>query len=514
MKRLLGFTILFVCAAAWALPLGKEGKQEAQLFNAFLEAVYATPQDPARTFEALEKVLAREPDSKYIRRLLVSLAVGMDKPQQAKPYADYIDMGENDAEDWGTYAAYQWRSGQVTQARQSYEKSLQLDPENNQILYQYLLLLASLPPSQALDALENFAVQYPAQASTAYLAAGRLCARQQRWQKALAYLDKSIQADPLDPAPRIAKSEIYEQTSQYFLLLHELEELEKTGYTNAGTLSRMGAVFVLVKDIAKAKEYFLRAKTADKADPAANYFLSLFAEQEGDLSSAITYLQDSAEYKTKSSYWLQVAFFEQRLNQPQESLRTLQQAHKHFPGNVEIGFFYGLMLNDTKHYKKAADVFKQILQTNPGYEDARLHYAYSLESLHRYKEMEKQLGILLGANPKNASALNLYAYSLAERNERLDQAQEYITRALAAEPNDYSFIDTQAWVYIRQNQLEKADGLLSSLPEQFIRENAEVSYHLGVLRARQGRTEEALAYLEQARDNWPAAAKLYRKMTR
>lgn len=512
MKHFLYVTILLTGTAVLALPLDQQSKQEARLFNAFLQAVAPAEKDPARTFAALEQVLAMEPDSKYVRRLLVSLSIAMNKPQQAKPYADFIDMGDNDAEDWSVYAAYQWQNGQADVAKESYEKALALDPENNQILYQYLLLISSLHIRQAVPALEDFARKYPVMAPAAYLAAGRLYVRQQQWQKALVYLDKSIQADPDDPAARITKSEIYEQTSQYFLLLHELEELEKMGYANAGTLSRMGAIFLLVKDVPQAKAYFLKAKTADHTDAAANYFLSLLAEQEGNLEAAITYLKESADYAAKSSYWLQVAFFEQRLGRLQDSLHTLEKAYQHFPGDVEVGFFYGLALNDAQSYKKAAAVFKKILQTNPDYDDARLHYAYALESLHRYKEMETQIQTLLSKNPKNASALNLYAYSLAERDTRLDEAQEYIARALAQEPQDYSFIDTQAWVYVKQGQLDKAEQLFSSIPVEVVQSNDEIAYHIGFLRVKQNRTQEALTYLEMSKDNWPAAAKLYKKL--
>lgn len=513
-KHFFCLVILFGALTASALPLGKEGKAEAQLFNSFLQAVYPTEQDPALTFKALQGVLAQEPDSKYLRRLLVAQAISMNKPDQAKPYANFIDMGENEADDWAVYASYQWQTGQIQQARAAYQQALALDPENNAILYQYLLLLSSLDGDETIKELERIATQYPALAVSAYVAVARLYIRRQDLQQALAYLDKAVQADPNDPSARIAKSEIYEKTSQFFLMLHELEELEKMGYANAGTLSRMGAVFLLVKDVNQAKSYFLKAKARDNSDGSANYFLSLFAEQEGNLESSIKYLQDAADYPAKSAYWLRVAFLEQRLNRPQDSLHTLEKAYRHFSGSVEVGFFYGLALNDNKSYKKAANVFKKILQTNPDYDDARLYYAYALESLRKYKEMEIQLNYLLNKNPANAPALNLYAYSLAQRGLRLEEAQEYIARALMQSPQDYSFIDTQAWIYVKQGQLEKANRLFFSIPTEVVQNNSEIAYHIGVLLEQQGRREEALKYLEMAQKDWPAASKLYRRLTR
>ena len=130
MKHILYLLFLFVSLPVCALPLGKEAKQEAQLFNAFLEAVDATPNDPLQTFTALEGVLALEPQSKYIRRLLVSLAVSMNKAKWAEPYIDFIEMEENDAEDLNTYAAYLWQTGEIEEAKKLYEESLDLTPDN------------------------------------------------------------------------------------------------------------------------------------------------------------------------------------------------------------------------------------------------------------------------------------------------------------------------------------------------------------------------------------------------
>ena len=229
MKRILCLLILLIGGPVWALPLGKEAKQEARLFNAFLEAVDATPQDPQQTFTALERVLTLDPESKYIRRLLVSLAVSMNKTNWAEPYVGFIEMGENDADDWNTYAAYLWKTGKTEEAKELYEKSLNLDPDNNQTLYQYLLLLSSLERQKAVTALEQLAIAQPSLAGSAYLAIGRLFAARQQFTQALSYLDKSIQADPASPDPRLLKGDIYEKTGQLLAMKHEFEELEKMG---------------------------------------------------------------------------------------------------------------------------------------------------------------------------------------------------------------------------------------------------------------------------------------------
>ena len=511
MKKILLILAALSTSLGWALEISPEGKQEAALFNSFLDAVYVHRDQPQAYFAALKKTLTLSPDSKYLRRLLVAAA---PTAEEAEPYADYITMGENSAEDYTVYAAYQLKKKDTKAALEAFEKAVELRPDDSQLLQQYILLLSTVDFDKTIEVLEKTAREQTAWATHAYYQIGLLYMRRQQYEQAFSYFDKSIEADPYNPQPRLAKAEVYEKTSRFFLMLHELEEVEKLGYANAEVYVRMAAVFVSVHDFPKAEAYFLKAVQDEPHHTAANYFLSLLAEQRGDFQAAINYLQDTADYSTNATRPLQVSFLQQKAGQPDESFQTLRQAYKQFNDNVEIGFFYGLVLNDRKRYKEAARVFEKILQQRPEYTEARLHYAYALESLKKYKRMEEQLRQVLEVQPNHASALNLWAYSLAERNERLEQAEELIIKAVAIVPDNIAFIDTLGWVYFKRGQLEKADAVFSSLPQRAIADNPEIAYHLAQLRLAQGRQEEALSYLEKARTGWPAADKLYKKISR
>lgn len=500
MKYLLP-VFLLLSTTCFGLTLSKQAREEAALFNDFLKIVYDQRAGKETAFEDLQQLLAKSPDSAYLKRLLVAQAVAKKDPSLAKPYLDFIEVENPSAEDYSVYASYQAATNDFNGAIVSYQKALDLEPENDQLLVQYVTVLATQNPDKAAEELEDLAVKYPSAASDLYVEIGRLYFYSQQFDKALLYFNKALTKDPRNPNAYLGRGGVYEKKSQYLLMLHEFEELEKMGFGNASTYTRMASVYLLFKDLPKAEQYFLKAKQADNNDPAAAYFLAVLAENRGNYSQALGFLRDSADFATSPNKQLQASFYLAKLGQNEESLKTLENAYKISNGNVEVGYFYALALNDKGRYKPAAHVLEEVLQTNPNYEDARLQYAYALEGLKKYKEMEDQIQQILTKNPTNTVALNLLAYSLAERNIRLDEALQYSARALTVNPDDFSFVDTYAWILFKQGKLTEAARLFESFPYPVVQSNAEIAYHLGCVYQAQGRAEDARKFFELSADN-------------
>lgn len=477
MKRLGLLVCLLLTGYAFALPLSKEAQKEAQLFTDFLEATYAQRAgDPAR-FELLQRALAQAPDSVYLKQQLVSEALAADNTQLARIYIDFIDQAQDDPEAWVVYAIYQWRSDHPDQAVKALEKALELDPDNEEILFQYVALLAVTDPKRAEERLLELARNRPSIAPEVYTEIGKMYTLHQQFPQALQAFDKAVSLDKKNPEPRLGRANVYEKTSQYFLMLHELEELEKLGYATPQTLSQMGAVFGMSSDFERAEQYFSRAKELENDNVPANMFLSLLAERNGDYAKAISYVKDSANYNESADEQLKVAFYQQKLGQEKQSLATLKQVHEQFPDSVDAAFFYATALYDHANYKEAARVLAALVEQMPNSQEVRLQYAFTLEAQKYYRAMEEQVRIVLEQNPQNASALNLLAYSLAMRTERLDEAEEYAARALAINPEEYSFIDTQAWIYYKQGKYAQAADVIGAIPDEVLAQNPEMAYH-------------------------------------
>jgi tetratricopeptide (TPR) repeat protein len=56
----------------------------------------------------------------------------------------------------------------------------------------------------------------------------------------------------------------------------------------------------------------------------------------------------------------------------------------------------------------------------------------------------------LALNPGSAEALNTKAYLWAEQGRNLDQAMDYITKALVKEPSNGAYLDTLGWIHYKK----------------------------------------------------------------
>ena len=99
--------------------------------------------------------------------------------------------------------------------------------------------------------------------------------------------------------------------------------------------------------------------------------------------------------------------------------------------------------------------------------------------------------------PEHAGALNFVGYALAEKGERLDEAEALIRRALKHEPDDGAIIDSLGWVLFKRGALADAETELrhavTLLPQE-----GELQFHLGEVLAARGDKAGAIEAMTKA----------------
>jgi len=119
----------------------------------------------------------------------------------------------------------------------------------------------------------------------------------------------------------------------------------------------------------------------------------------------------------------------------------------------------------------------------------------------KYDQAEQAFKGVLAIDPRNAQTLNYYGYMLADRGQRLDEAQSMIQRALDQDPTNGAYLDSIGWTYYKQNKLADAEAYLR---KALVREphNATLRDHLGDILAQSGKTDQATMEWETSLAEW------------
>ena len=154
--------------------------------------------------------------------------------------------------------------------------------------------------------------------------------------------------------------------------------------------------------------------------------------------------------------------------------RTLRRQ----PREALIMLAQGLL--DARQYARARSellIYASLYSENVAY---RYLQAIAHERTGDWKGFEQLVRGVIQDSPNHARALNYYGYSLAQRGERLKQAQSYVERALRVVPTSGPYLDSLGWIYYRQGRYADALVLIQRAVMQLPKE-PEVQLHLACI---------------------------------
>jgi Flp pilus assembly protein TadD len=112
-------------------------------------------------------------------------------------------------------------------------------------------------------------------------------------------------------------------------------------------------------------------------------------------------------------------------------------------------------------------------------------------------EARSLIQAIVDKDPNNAHALNFLGYSYLEKNERLDVAFAYISKAVKLRPDDGYIRDSLAWYYFQTGKFKEA---LTEAKKAFelVKSDVIITKHLGMIYQRLNYTEKAKEFLTEA----------------
>jgi Flp pilus assembly protein TadD len=114
------------------------------------------------------------------------------------------------------------------------------------------------------------------------------------------------------------------------------------------------------------------------------------------------------------------------------------------------------------------------------------------------KQLQKNIeSKILKDNPQNAHALNFIGYSYVEREVKMDEALELLTRASELRPDDGYIKDSLGWYYYKIGNVQKALSVITDA-SKLAKNDTSIQKHLAIIYAKLNNYKMAKKYLESA----------------
>ncbi|HEX6733446.1 MAG TPA: tetratricopeptide repeat protein [Azonexus sp.] len=410
------------------------------------------PTNIANNLLHLNRMLGRHEDKKAVQRLIDQLAAPYDSLPEA-----HFAMAQAAA-----------NASDEVRARTELEKALLLRPDWEAAALARAQLQARHSGASAIDGLNDFVERNPA-AGEARLTLARLLIGERRYDEARRHFDRLLKDNPENP-------EII-----YPIAMLALQQ----GDTQTGR---------------QQLEKLLKTDFADKS--TVHFFLGQLDQEQKKPDAALAHYQ---QVTAGNQYIAARARSAQILLQQGKPEEARQLLHNTRGGSAEertqLTLAEAQLLRDAGRHAEAYEVLAEALASQPDNPEMLYDAALTAERSGRPDLLETHLKHLLSLRPDHAHALNALGYSWADRNLRLAEAHELISRAVTLQPDDPFIADSLGWVQFRLGRFEEARATL----ERAYRTKAdpEIAAHLGEVLWHLGRRDEARQLLTEAARQHP-----------
>lgn len=466
--------------------------------------------------KAFKQALGVEPDNEEAITALASVYSDRGDPKTGAELLERLNQKNASPRTLIALAAEYEQLHQYAQAADAYRRAIELDSSRSDLAGQMAQDLALAGKyDDAIKAYQVFA-EANTQSADPYVGMALVYRQQRRWNDAQAALDKAKTIEP---------NSVDVQYNQVLLLQDEGKLTEAIAgmksiiattskpavatngekAANVEMLDRLGTLYRLNQQYEESVDTYRQISliNPDLASKVDAQIIDTYrmakeypkAQKEGDAAAA-KYPNDlvvaearSLVYEDQGKTEDAVAVLRKLLNGKDDRTLYVAIASRYLSGK------------DYPQAGKALDAAEKLSTTKDDKETVLYLRGSMYEREKQYDMAEKQFRQVLTDDPDNASALNYLGYMLADRGVRLQEAQDYIQRAVHLEPDNYAFLDSLGWVYYHENKLDDAEQQLRrSL--QISADDPTIHDHLGDVYVKEGKLKEAI-------DQWQASLKAY-----
>jgi tetratricopeptide (TPR) repeat protein len=417
-----------------------------------LASTYEQMRDYKSAAETLRKALELSPGNADLKRALAQDLMFSDQLDQALKL--YSELAVEDPKDYQSYL----RMSQIyrqkrdfAKAHEASDKAKEIEPNNLEIRFNEVNLLEA--EGKVPEAIATLRSLLDATAKRTY-----------------SLPEKSNRAALLERLGIMCRSA--DKVDDSVAAFRQMADLDASFAPKAS--AQIIETYRGARQYPKAEEEAKTSKAAYPNDRMLTAVRASLLADVGKTDQAISELKSLLDGKADREIYLSLAQAYEKAKKYDEMAKSIDAAEKLSESDEEketVFFTRGAMYERQKKYDLAESEFRKVLKINPD----------------------------------NTSALNYLGYMFADRNVKIPEAYQMISKAVEKEPNNGAYLDSLGWVYFRMGKLKEAEDYVRRSLEKVGRDPT-VHDHLGDILFQAGKVKEAIAQWEAAMKDYNSGA--------
>ena len=329
-------------------------------------------------------------------------------------------------------------------------------------------------------------------------------------EKALEEYNEILKRDPDNPNVRFSLAEYYRRQGDKEKSYQELKKAfanpESSLELKIQVLSSYFDITLQFPELTyQAMELCRELVAAHPEDPQAHAVYGDFLLREEKMQEAREqYKLVLAADKGRYNVWNQILLIDSELKNYQNMFDLSKEAMELFPYQPNVYLYNGIAAIQLKQYEKAIESLKAGANVTTSNAPLSSQFYASLGDCYnytkQYKESDESYEMALKFDSSNTYVMNNFAYYLSLRKENLSRAKQLSGKCNELEPGNASFQDTFAWILFELGDIENASIWIDKAIENGGIKSGTIMEHKGDILIKQGRTADALDFWNRAKE--------------
>jgi len=314
-------------------------------------------------------------------------------------------------------------------------------------------------------------------------------------------LEEILDFDPKEERALIELALLYFDTRDFQNADDMFSKLSREIWKNPDLVVDIAQILIPERRYQDAVTVLSQIRRAVPGNANINFFLGMAYEGLKKPDKAIEcYLKVTPDHPQYKRTILSIAFLYKDMNRTEEAIRFLEQHHRQSPADIDITSYLASFYQEENRHDIAITMLQQALKETPKNTALLFKLGAVLDTSGQRQESIETMKTIIRLDPKHASALNYLGYTYAEMGIHLDQALELVQRAFNIRPEDGYITDSLGWVYFKKQDYDKAIFYLEKAVELSEYETV-ITIHLADAYLKTGQQIKAVDMYKKALEN-------------